>query len=157
MIQILTQFMSSQTSEQLTTGEQAIHFMYGAACFRECDLDRPRRSEDILNMYFRGIFAMNKGGRACLMMYIFKISRQLISVKLSRDHRRIIWLKQNRDLEIDSVSIISVLTSKLMTQVSDIRFSNFVTLVVGTQSVSETLVQFNRLKRVSTLESFITS
>jgi len=81
----------------------------------ECDLERPRRSEDILNMYFRGIFAMNKCGRAWLMVYIFKISRQLISVKLARDHRRIILLKKNRDLEIDSISIIRVLTLKLMT------------------------------------------
>jgi len=52
----------------------------------ECDLERPRRSEDTLNMYFRGIFAMNKGGIAWLLVYIFKISRQLSSVKLSLDH-----------------------------------------------------------------------
>jgi hypothetical protein len=44
----------------------------------ECDLERPRSSEDVLNMYFRGIFAMNKGGRAWLLVYIFKTSRQLI-------------------------------------------------------------------------------
>jgi len=44
----------------------------------ECDLERPRRCEDVLNMYFRGIFAMNKCGRTGLLVYIFKTSRQLI-------------------------------------------------------------------------------